>query len=135
MIVKVIFAIVLVGLSADLIATQGLYLVFFIFVKIDLIRSIKIYPCFKSASMRTSGHYKGSANGTSYARTGGLWRRDVQHMAQASDKCLTRLSAIVPRTKSYPLTDSANCTGSVWSWNRCHPLADGMRCRVGLGNI
>ena len=90
MILRVIFAIVLIGLSADLIAAQGLYQVFFIFAKIDLIKSIKIYPCFKSASMRTSDRYKGSANGTSYARTGGLWRRDVQHMAQANDKCLTR---------------------------------------------
>ena len=90
MILRVIFAIVLIGLSADLIAAQGLYQVFFIFAKIDLIKSIKIYPCFKSASMRTSDRYKGSANGTSYARTGGLWRRDVQHMAQANDKYLTR---------------------------------------------
>jgi len=90
MIFRVIFAIIFIGLSADLIATQGLYLVFFIFVKIDLIRSIKIYSCFKSASMRKSDRYRGNANGTSCARMGGLWRRDAQHMAQANDKCLTR---------------------------------------------
>jgi hypothetical protein len=41
---------------------------------------------FKSATMRKSDRYKESANGTSCARTEGLWRRDVQHMAQANDK-------------------------------------------------
>ena len=87
---RVIFAIVLIGLSVYLIATQGLYQVFFIFAKIELIMSIKIYPCFKSATMKTSDRYKGSANGTSYARTRGLWRRDTQHMAHANEKCLTR---------------------------------------------
>ena len=30
--------------------------------------------------------------------------------------------------------DSANCTGSVWSWNQCHPLANGIRYLVKLGN-
>ncbi len=90
MIFRVIFAIIFIGLSADLIVTQGMYQVIFIFAKSDLIRSIKIHSFFKSASMRTSDLYRGSVNGTSCARTGGLWRRDVQHMAQANGKCLTR---------------------------------------------
>jgi hypothetical protein len=90
MIVGVIFAIILIGLSADLIAAQGLYQVFFIFAKIKMLSLIRIYHFFKSASIRTSDRYKGSANGTSYARMEDLWRRDVQHMAQANDKCLIR---------------------------------------------
>ena len=38
--------------------------------------------------MRTDDCYRGSVNGTNNARMGGLWQRDVRHMAQANDKCV-----------------------------------------------
>ena len=90
MILKVIFAIILIGLSTNLIATQSMYHVLIFYVKTELIRSIRVCPCFKSATMTKSDRYRGSVNITSYAETGGLWRRDVQHMAQAKGKCSAR---------------------------------------------
>jgi len=56
---RVIFAIVLVGLSADLTATQGMYQVMFFLCQNSNDKVNKNLPLLKSAAMRTGDRYRG----------------------------------------------------------------------------
>jgi len=80
--------------------------------------------------MKTIDRYRGSA----LCQNGRFVATRCPTYGTGQRQMLNSITSNCTENKNCPLMDSPNCTGSVWSWNRCHPLANGIRYRVNLGN-